>query len=123
MFPLVICVKVPLAGSPVYVNLAEEKWVKSGTRKNKKLLNFGEVIMHKFVTHKKNNFTMIDNALIYDNKISAKSKAVLIYLLSKPQEWKTSIRDISNSFKDGYDSIKSSLVELENEYYLSFLLL
>jgi hypothetical protein len=75
--------------------------------------------MHKFVTHKKNNFTMIDNALIYDNKISAKSKAVLIYLLSKPQEWKTSIRDISNSFKDGYDSIKSSLVELENEYYLT----
>ena len=74
--------------------------------------------MVKFTTHKKENFTMIDNKLIYDNTISAKSKAVLIYLLSKPNEWNTSIKDISKNFKDGYDSIKSALVELEKAYYL-----
>ena len=66
--------------------------------------------MNKFITHKKENFTMIDNKLIYDNTLSAKSKAVLIYLLSKPNEWNTSIKDISRNFKDGYDSIKSALV-------------
>ena len=75
--------------------------------------------MNKFITHKKENFTMIDNKLIYDNTLSAKSKAVLIYLLSKPNEWNTSIKDISRNFKDGYDSIKSALVELERAYYLT----
>ncbi len=75
--------------------------------------------MNKFITHKKENFTMIDNNLIYDNTISAKSKAVLIYLLSKPNEWNTSIKDISRNFKDGYDSIKSALVELEKQFYLT----
>ena len=74
--------------------------------------------MVKFTTHKKENFTMIDNKLIYDNTISAKSKAVLIYLLSKPNEWNTSIKDISRNFKDGYDSIKTALIELQNAYYL-----
>lgn len=62
---------------------------------------------------------MIDNKLIYDSTLSAKSKAVLIYLLSKPNEWNTSIKDISRNFKDGYDSIKSALVELEKTYYLT----
>jgi hypothetical protein len=75
--------------------------------------------MVKFTTHKKENFTMIDNKLIYDNTISAKSKAVLIYLLSKPNEWNTSIKDISKNFKDGYDSIKTALIELQNAYYLN----
>jgi hypothetical protein len=74
--------------------------------------------MIKFRTHKKNNFTIIDNNLIYDNTITAKSKAVIIYLLSKPNEWNSSIKDVSNNFKDGYDSIKSALVELEEAYYL-----
>tara|TARA_Y100001963_G_scaffold63728_1_gene88748 strand:+ start:4848 stop:5645 length:798 start_codon:yes stop_codon:yes gene_type:complete len=74
--------------------------------------------MVKFRTHKKNNYTIIDNKLIYDNSITAKSKAVIIYLLSKPDEWNTNIRDIAKNFKDGYDSIKSALVELEKTYYL-----
>ena len=74
--------------------------------------------MVKFTTHKKENFTMIDNKLIYDSNLTAKSKAVLIYLLSKPNQWNTSIQDISKNFKDGYDSIKSSLVELEANFYL-----
>tara|TARA_R110002020_G_scaffold168040_1_gene356663 strand:- start:3012 stop:3860 length:849 start_codon:yes stop_codon:yes gene_type:complete len=84
-----------------------------------KLKGNGENYMVKFTTYKKENFTMIDNKLIYDNTISAKSKAVLIYLLSKPNEWNTSIKDISKNFKDGYDSIKSALVELENQFYLT----
>ena len=75
--------------------------------------------MVKFRTHKKNNYTIIDNKLIYDNTITAKSKAVVIYLLSKPDEWNSSIKDIAKNFKDGYDSIKSALVELEKAYYLS----
>ena len=62
---------------------------------------------------------MIDNNLIYDNSITAKSKAVVIYLLSKPEQWNSSIKDISRNFKDGYDSIKSALVELEKAHYLS----
>ena len=72
-----------------------------------------------FKIHKKDNFTLISNDLINDPSISAKSKAVLIYLLSKPIEWNANIKDISNHFTDGIDAIKSSLVELEKEYYLT----
>ena len=71
-----------------------------------------------FKIHKQDNFTMINNDLINDPSISAKSKAVLIYLLSKPLEWNANIKDISNHFTDGIDAIKSSLVELEKAFYL-----
>jgi hypothetical protein len=71
-----------------------------------------------FKIHKKDNFTLISNDLINDPSISAKSKAVLIYLLSKPLDWNANIKDISNHFTDGIDAIKSSLVELEKEFYL-----
>lgn len=72
-----------------------------------------------FKIHKQDNFTMINNELINDPTISAKSKSVLIYLLSKPMEWNANIKDISNHFTDGIDAIKSSLVELDKAYYLT----
>jgi len=72
-----------------------------------------------FKIHKQDNFTMINNELINDPTISAKSKSVLIYLLSKPLEWNANIKDISNHFTDGIDAIKSSLVELDKAYYLT----
>ena len=72
-----------------------------------------------FKLHKQDNFTMINNELINDPTISAKSKSVLIYLLSKPLEWNANIKDISNHFTDGVDAIKSSLVELDKAYYLT----
>tara|TARA_B100000927_G_scaffold27294_1_gene20427 strand:+ start:19260 stop:20054 length:795 start_codon:yes stop_codon:yes gene_type:complete len=77
-----------------------------------------ENVLMIFKIHKQDNFTMINNELINDPLISAKSKAVLIYLLSKPMLWNANIKDISNHFTDGLDAIKSALNELEKNYYL-----
>mgnify|MGYP003136750312 FL=1 len=74
--------------------------------------------MNKFITNKKNNFTMIDNKLICNNKLSAKAKGILIYLLSRPKEWYASVTDITKNFKDGTDAVKSALKELEKFMYL-----
>ena len=71
-----------------------------------------------FKVHKKDNFTIICNDLINDSCLSAKSKGILIYLLSKPLEWNANIKDISNHFTDGIDAVKSSLNELEKNHYL-----
>ena len=74
--------------------------------------------MNKFITNKKNNFTMIDNKLICNKSLSAKSKGILIYLLSRPVEWYASVNDITKNFKDGTDAVKSALKELEKALYL-----
>lgn len=74
--------------------------------------------MNKFITNKKNNFTMIDNKLICNKKLSAKAKGILIYLLSRPKEWYASVTDITKNFKDGTDAVKSALKELERFMYL-----
>ena len=71
-----------------------------------------------FKIHKQDNFTIINNELINDPLLSAKSKAILIYLLSKPMLWNANIKDISNHFTDGLDAVKSALNELEKNYYL-----
>jgi hypothetical protein len=47
-----------------------------------------------------------------------KATGLLTYLLSKPDGWKVIVKDISNHFKDGRDSIYSGLRELkQNGYY------
>ena len=74
--------------------------------------------MNKFITNKKNNFTMIDNKLICNKKLSAKAKGILIYLLSRHKEWYASVTDITKNFKDGTDAVKSALKELEKFMYL-----
>ena len=61
---------------------------------------------------------MIDNKLICNKNLSAKSKGILIYLLSRPKEWYASVSDITKNFKDGTDAVKSSLKELEKFMYL-----
>lgn len=43
---------------------------------------------------KEKNYTMVDNNLINDYNLSWEAKGVLIYLLSKPENWKPSKLDI-----------------------------
>ena len=74
-----------------------------------------------FKFNEKGGFTVVRNELVNDKKLSAKSKGVMLYLLSKQNlqtEWESNIKSISENFTDGYDSIKSALVELEKNHYL-----
>ncbi|TDA63579.1 helix-turn-helix domain-containing protein [Sulfuricurvum sp. IAE1] len=66
-----------------------------------------------------NNFTITPNHIINDEKISLKAKGLYLYLVSKPDNWAFSIERISKESKDGEDSVKSAIKELEKCGYLT----
>ncbi len=77
--------------------------------------------MHKVpcLKNKDHPFTQVSNAFINDNRLSLKSKALLIFLISKPDSWFFNYSDILNSCSDGLSSIKSSIRELISFGYIS----
>lgn len=66
----------------------------------------------------KTNFTTLDNTMLQDKRLSAKSKGILCYLMSKPETWIPRLEDISNNMTDGIDSIRSGIGELVEVGYM-----
>lgn len=68
--------------------------------------------------NKSTNFSIISNDVINDNRLSWKARGILVYLLSKPNDWTVKRNDlINNSEEDGERSVKSALKELVNLGY------
>ncbi|ERM91922.1 hypothetical protein O163_08215 [Caldanaerobacter subterraneus subsp. yonseiensis KB-1] len=66
----------------------------------------------------KGNFTQVDNAIIYDKKISLSAKAVMIYMLSKPDTWRFYTTEIEESLVVNRRTLNKALKELEENGYL-----
>ena len=64
------------------------------------------------------NFTQISNEIINNPNLTAQAKGVMIYLLSKPIDWKVNVKDIQSHMKNGRDAIYSILNELEKHGYI-----
>lgn len=64
-------------------------------------------------------FVRIDNNTIRDERLSWKARGLLAYLLSLPDDWRVSIRDLANRGPDGKDSVQTGLAELERTGYLT----
>jgi len=70
------------------------------------------------IQKKRNNFVMLDKGFLNDDKLSFKSKGILAYLLSKPDNWKVIVGDLVNHSIDGKKAVYSGLRELkEHGYY------
>lgn len=65
-----------------------------------------------------NNFGIAPNKLLNDEKISLKAKGLFVYIQSKPEGWSFSAERIALSQRDGLDSVKSAIKELEEHGYL-----
>lgn len=63
-------------------------------------------------------FTVIINSVIEDERLSATALAILIYLLSKPPEWKIQMADVKRRFSCGRDKVHAAYRELEDARYL-----
>ena len=64
-------------------------------------------------------FTIITNAVVNDRRLSFRARGILIYLLSKPVDWRTRSESIAaQSDKDGRDSVRSAMREMEAFGYL-----
>ena len=64
------------------------------------------------------NWTQIRNEIIDDHRITFKATAVLIYILSKPDNWRTSTRHLSTVKKEGIDAVRTAMSELECAGYV-----
>lgn len=66
---------------------------------------------------KKENFTVIDNAIFKDYEISYKAKGLLCQMLSLPDEWEYSIEGLAKLSNDGVSAVRSALDELKEAGY------
>ena len=66
---------------------------------------------------KKNNFTVIDNAIFKDNTLSMKAKGLLCQMLSLPDDWNYSIAGLVTLVNDGESAVRAALKELEEAGY------
>lgn len=74
--------------------------------------------MAKVTVVKEKNYTTIDNGIFKDTRISFKAKGLLTTMLSLPPTWNYTIEGLATLSKDGRDSIKTALKELEKFGYL-----
>ena len=69
--------------------------------------------------NKDNPYAMIDKRIFSDSQLSWKSKGLLSYLLSRPDNWKIMIADLVKQSSDGRDSVYSGIKELISARYIA----
>lgn len=67
---------------------------------------------------RQSNYTVIGNAGLRDSRLSLKSKGLLAYMLSLPDDWIFYETELTKHCTDGRDSIRTALKELEKLGYL-----
>ncbi len=67
---------------------------------------------------KSHNYTTMSNYHLRDKRISLKAWGLMSWMLSLPDEWDFTISGIVACTKDGKDSVRSALSELEKAGYL-----
>jgi hypothetical protein len=70
------------------------------------------------VHNAENPFAQVHKYLINDKSISFKAKGIMLYLLSKPDDWQVYETDIRNHATDGQTSVSSGIEELMEAKYL-----
>lgn len=63
-------------------------------------------------------YTVVDNNIFQNKKLSLKARGMLVTLLSLPDSWEFSENGLEKIFNDGLTAIRSSLKELEENMYL-----
>lgn len=74
--------------------------------------------MSTFRVNKNVNYTVMSNYHLQDKKLSLKAKGLLSYMLSLPDDWDYSLKGLATGCKDGIDSVRSAVHELEDGGYL-----
>lgn len=63
------------------------------------------------------DFVTVHKSFVYDKRLSAKSKGILLYFLSRPDDWQIYTSEVVKHMQDGQKSINNGIKELiENGY-------
>ena len=63
------------------------------------------------------DFVTVHKSFVYDERLSAKSKGILLYFLSRPDDWQIYTSEVVKHMQDGQKSINNGIKELiENGY-------
>lgn len=68
---------------------------------------------------KSREYTVIDNAVLNDKKLSFKAVGLLAFLLSKPDDWRFNYRHIATTHADGEAAVRAGMKELQKFGYLT----
>ena len=63
-------------------------------------------------------YTTVDNYFVNDKNLSLKGKGLLLYMLSKPDDWKFNYKSFLKELPEGEKSIRNTLRELKTLNYL-----
>ena len=69
-------------------------------------------------TQKKDRFSIIELRLIESNELSALAKIILIFAISRPDNWVFNVQGIVRYVKEGPDAVRRALSELAASGYL-----
>ena len=69
-------------------------------------------------TEKTGNFSIVSNSPFTSSQLSWKAKGILIYLLTKPNDWNLIINDLVHHSTDGKTSTCSGIDELIQAGYI-----
>ena len=64
------------------------------------------------------NYSVVHNELIDNDQLSWKARGILIYLLSKPDHWRTSVAHLASVSPEGIHAVRTGLQELERHGYV-----
>ena len=74
--------------------------------------------MAVFRTVKNRNYTVMSNYHLRDKNLSLKSKGLLSFMLSLPEDWRYSLKGLAAISKDGIYVIRNCVKELEKYGYV-----
>lgn len=75
-------------------------------------------MFYRVSKNKENPYVIVNKNFINDESISWKAKGILLYLLSKPDDWRVYETDIVKHSTDGRDSVRSAIRELIKAGYI-----
>ncbi|PTF03740.1 DNA replication protein DnaD [Staphylococcus devriesei] len=64
------------------------------------------------------NFVTVHKSFIHDDNLSWKAKGILLYLLSRPDDWRIYETELNKHSSDGRDSLRTGIKELEQVGYI-----
>lgn len=61
----------------------------------------------------RDRFTVVHNRTIEDDRLSFRALGLLVFVLSKPDNWKTHVTHLATTHSEGREAVRSALAELE----------